>query len=118
MERRQAIELFVQREFSAIPTEWVRVIEEDAGGCSALPMWGDMWIVSDFLGERLWDASKAQDDDAELSGERRVAETAMYIYWIGEYYVVGIHGAGWNFYDGVWDEIYDALDIQWHNTER
>jgi hypothetical protein len=40
--------------------------------------------------------------------------TPVYIYDVAGEYVVGIHAAGWNFYDGVWDRLYDVCGIRWH----
>jgi hypothetical protein len=57
--------------------------------------------------------------DEEMSGARCILDedgrpTAAYIYLIAGEYVIGINGAGWNFYDGVWDKLYDVCDIRWH----
>ncbi len=57
--------------------------------------------------------------DEEMQGERCILDkngehTALFIYDIdGEYYI-GINGAGWDFYDGVWDRLYDAMGLNWH----
>lgn len=60
--------------------------------------------------------------DEEMAYERCVLDkdgntTALYIYEIGDEYVIGVNGAGWDFYDGVWDKLYDLLGLQWHTTE-
>ena len=57
--------------------------------------------------------------DEEMSGARCILNesgytTAAYIYVIADEYVIGINGAGWNFYDGVWDRLYDVCGIRWH----
>ena len=57
--------------------------------------------------------------DEEMAGARCILDehgntTATYIYDIADDYVVGVHGAGWNFYDGVWDTLYDVCGIHWH----
>jgi hypothetical protein len=57
--------------------------------------------------------------DEEMSGARCILNesgytTAAYIYVIADEYVVGVNGAGWNFYDGVWDRLYDVCGIRWH----
>ena len=54
-----------------------------------------------------------------MSGAHRILDkdgnaTAAYIYGIADDYVIGINGAGWNFYDGVWDKLYDVCGIRWH----
>lgn len=59
--------------------------------------------------------------DEEMAYERSVLDvdgdpTSMFIYEVADEYVVGINGAGWNFYDGVWDRVYDTLGMQWHES--
>ena len=57
--------------------------------------------------------------DEEMCGARCILDnegnpTAAYIYLIAGEYVMGVNGAGWNFYDGVWDRLYDVCGIRWH----
>ncbi len=80
-------------------------------------MWGHMWIVSDGLGKQLEGLSLVVSWNEEMKGEMRVADTAMFLYYIDNRYVVGIHGAGWDFFDGVWDVVYDALGMRWHDED-
>lgn len=133
MNKQEAINRFVETDFNAIPQEWVKALMEQNHEYHALPMWGTMWRVSYNLGEQLWKLSEVKgceehneyedgcdtcaNQTEEMRGERCVADTAMYIYEVGDEYVVGIHGAGWNFYDGVWDVIYDKLGYQWHDED-
>ena len=58
--------------------------------------------------------------DEEMAGARCILDsdgnpTAAYIYKIAGDYVVGVNGAGWNFYDGVWNKLYDGCGIRWHD---
>lgn len=60
--------------------------------------------------------------DEEMSGCRNVLDkdgntTAMFIYELDGQYLIGVNGAGWNFYDGVWDKLYDVCGLQWHDKE-
>jgi hypothetical protein len=156
--KKEAIELFVNRDLNAVPQEWVRKVAEADSGYPSLPMWGTMWIVDTHIGERLIQHSRVmaeskddiQLDDIEDEAERTKVEkaikaddwtvleeyideemayehcvldkdgrpTALFVYEIGDEYVIGVNGAGWNFYDGVWDRLYDLLDLQWHTTEK
>jgi hypothetical protein len=157
MNKIEAIEEFVKRDFNSVPQEWVKIVAEHESEYPNLPMWGTMWIVDNFLGEQLMEKSRMlvydkeeidvdsiedeaerkalqariddPDDymeeyvDEEMSNERAVLDkdgdpTAMFIYEIGDEYVVGIHGAGWNFYDGVWNRVYDTLGLKWHEEEK
>lgn len=58
--------------------------------------------------------------DEEMSGQRCVLDkdgktTAMFIYELDGEYWLGINGAGWDFYHGVWDVLYDLLGLEWHD---
>lgn len=140
MTKEQAVQSFVERDFSAIPQEWVKIVAEAKGEeIYALPMWGTMWIVK-YFGEKLINSAKLVcapeecenhdkdttcdvcEDYEEMGGAMNIKDkdgvgTAAYIYEIDGTYVVGIHGAGWNFYDGVWDRLYDLLGMKWHEEE-
>lgn len=55
--------------------------------------------------------------DEEMAGAYKIGDTAAYIYEIDGQYVVGVNGAGWDFYHGLWDKLYDLLGLQWHVKE-
>lgn len=143
MTKKEAIESFVERDFSGIPQEWVKIVAEKLGAeIYAWPMWGTMWIV-EFFGERLMANAKQVCEPSECKGNKNTAHdkndtcdicedweemggawnikdkngngTAAYIYEIDGQYVMGINGAGWDFYDGVWDRLYDLLGLEWHD---
>lgn len=56
--------------------------------------------------------------DEEMSGALCIANTAAYLYEIDGHWLVGINGAGWNFYDGVWNTLYDLTGWTWHDEEK
>jgi hypothetical protein len=152
MTKADAIQRMVN-EFNAIPQSWVRIVAENDNDYRTFPMWGTMWIVDSFYGEKLLENSRVmvfdkdeidlesldeaerekvekaiqEDDfyvleeyvDEEMSGERCVLDnngntTALYIYEVSDEYVIGVNGAGWNFFDGVWDKLYDIMGLKWH----
>ena len=135
MSKKEAVRRMID-EFSAIPTEWVKIIAEHEGNYPNLPMWRTMWIVDDMIGQRLMQnaaevrpcAEHTDDYDAdceecasyneELEGAYRIAGTAAYLYEVDDQYVLGVHGAGWDFFEGVWEPLYDLLGLQWHDEER
>jgi len=60
--------------------------------------------------------------DESMAGERCVLDkngetTNIFIYEVLDEYVIGVNGTGWNFYDGVWDRLYDVLGLKWHKEE-
>lgn len=155
--KREAIEEMVKRDLSAVPHDWVATVAEHNGSYPSLPMWGTMWFVDNYTGEKLIENSRVmvgspeeidldsiEDEkerkrveesintadylvtedyvDEEMQGERCVLDkdgntTALFVYEVGDEYVIGVNGAGWNFYDGVWDKLYDLLGYQWHDEE-
>lgn len=161
MTKKEAIELFVSRDFHPISQDWVKIIAEAKDEeIYSWPMWGTMWIVDDFIGKKLMKNSRAMVGEAseidlnsitdekeraavrkavkelkaenvdwagvailedyvdeEMAGANNIIGTAAYLYEIDGEYVVGVHGAGWNFYDGVWDRLYDLIGLKWHENE-
>ena len=97
---------------------------EAKGGYAPLPMWGTMWIVNfGSWGEKLWKNSSPMDENVdgfseEMEGQQYInGIPSVYIYEIDDQYVIGVHGAGWNFYNGVWDKLYDFFGLEWHDTK-
>ena len=125
MNKKEAIEKFVQRDFSPVPQEWVKIVMESKNQPAPLPMWGTMWIVNfGIWGEKLWKNSSPMDEnvdgfDEEMEGQNYInGIPSVYIYEIDDQYVIGVNGAGWNFYDGVWDKLYDFFGLEWHEEKQ
>lgn len=160
MTKEEAVKEWVSQ-MGQIPQDWVScVAEAKDGNYGPWPMWGTMFILSEFDGVKFMENSRrmvssAEDIDLdeieEKEGEERrkliekaIAEedysvyedyideemdgvlnvldkdgrtTAAYIYEVDGQYVLGVNGAGWNFYDGVWDRLYDAAGLHWHKEE-
>ena len=60
--------------------------------------------------------------DEEMAGNRCVLDkdgdcTSMYLYEIGDETLLGVNAAGFDFFDGVWDKLYDAIGLKWHDEE-
>lgn len=60
--------------------------------------------------------------NSDMSGELCVLDkdgdpTSVFIYELDDEYIIGVNGAGWDFYDGVWDMLYDVAGLQWHKEE-
>jgi hypothetical protein len=51
MSKQEAVERFISR-FSAIPTEWVKIVAEKSGDEFYGIMWGTMFIVNDSVDKR------------------------------------------------------------------
>ncbi len=153
MNKSEAVHKWVEG-FNSISQSWIQcVLEHIDGEYQSLPMWGTMFVVDDFDGEkfmansrvmvynkdelfadeiegeeeqkafqaRLNDENDYMEDytDEEMSGQRCILDkdgdpTAAFLYEVDGSYVVGVNGAGWNFYDGVWDRLYDVAGLHWH----
>jgi len=117
--RIEAIERMV-KEFSIVPQEWVRRLSETFGNNFYGVMWGWMFVVSNSVDRSRIEKHlhPVEDEDDEMHGTLQVADLNLYAWYIGpaddHELVLGIHGAGWNFYDGVWDELYNLLGYRWH----
>lgn len=125
----EAIHDFVEQRLSSIPQEWVSIVAEHYNEPHRLPMWGTMWFIDDVWGEKLHKDARIMEEyeegkdeelyDEEMEGERCILDengntTPLFIYEIEGEYLLGVHGAGYNFYHGVWDKLYDTLQLKWH----
>jgi hypothetical protein len=68
--------------------------------------WAGCAILEEYINEEMSGAHRILDKDGNA--------TAAYIYLIADEYVIGVNGAGWDFYDGVWDKLYNVCGIRWH----
>lgn len=68
-----------------------------------LPMWGTMWIV-DNLGYRMNDENFIQ----------KLSEIGFRVYDTEFGYMLGVDGAGYDFYEAHWIPLYDLLELNWH----
>ena len=60
--------------------------------------------------------------DESMGGARCILDkegntTAMYIYELDGEYWLGVNGAGWDFYVGVWDKLYNITGLKWHDAK-
>ena len=79
-------------------------------------------LVEKAIEEDDWSISESYYDE-EMAGERCVLDkdgdpTSVYIYELDGKYIIGVNGAGWDFYDGVWDRLYDVAELHWHKDEE
>ncbi len=72
-----------------------------------LPMWGTMWQTTSFLSYWI-------EENME-----KVASLGFQIYECDDLdgYILGIDGAGYDFYEDHWIPLYDAQGLEWHNQE-
>lgn len=79
-------------------------VERDEG----LPMWGVMWAFKNICDEE-WLENNLQ----------AVADCGFRIYESEDYgYLIGIDGAGYNFYEAHWIPLYKARGLHWHKENE
>lgn len=101
--------------FSAVPERWVKVVADSEGDEFNGVMWGTMFIVNDSVDKRRIESLlKDEDEDSEMMGSFKVGDTGINAWWIDGELVLGINGAGYDFYEAHWIPLYKALDYHWH----
>lgn len=124
MTKQEAVKRLVGTEFSSIPTEWVKIIRDSLGEYMPLPMWGWMWQIDEFHVRRLMphtvimDESLGDDFVQDMEGARWIKGTNIYLYELDGKPLIGVHGAGFSFYDEVWPDLYDLMELKWHDEEK
>jgi hypothetical protein len=115
--RRQAIKNLVDS-FSQIPLRW---IEQLSDGTIALPMWGTLFCPNEPCDvrniEKLLEPIEIGNEEDEAfaaSGWQEVRGTGIYAIEFDDEFLLGIDGAGYDFYSAHWSRLYDALGYSWH----
>src|SRR5947199_7429773 len=72
--------------FSAIPTEWVKIVAEHTGSEFYGIMWGTMFLVNDPVDKERIHAllHPVTDEEDELSGCEEVGETGIFAFAIDD----------------------------------
>lgn len=128
MTKQEAVRAFVDRDLHPVPLDWVQTIAEAKHEeIYAWPMWGTMWFCDmpwvkhhtkpmtkenfneDYFDEEMEGADVVVDKDG--------SPTNIYVYEIDGHTLIGVNGAGYDFYDGVWDKLYDILGLERHEKE-
>ncbi|MEX0703471.1 MAG: hypothetical protein WD069_15355 [Planctomycetales bacterium] len=109
--------------FSQIPGAWIEKLAQHDGEFLPLPMWGTLFAPSDSadasLIRRLCGPIAAAEGDSDLeclesAGWEEVAETGVLAVAFDGVLLLGIHGAGYDFYVAHWEPLYQALGYEWH----
>jgi len=86
-------------------------------------MWGTLFLPKESADvrniEHLMQELPADDEEAICfrdAGWQAVAETGIYAIQFDGELLLGIHGAGYDFYSEHWSKLYDALGYLWHES--
>ena len=115
--RRNAVRRLVGS-FSNLPSRWFEQLSDNQ---VPLPMWGWLFVVNELADagniEKLLRQIEEEDEESQsfaAAGWRQVDETGIYAIEFDDELILGIHGAGYDFYSHHWSPLYDALGYQWH----
>lgn len=118
--REEAIRRLVDS-FSLVPSRWIEELAQARAEFLPLPMWGTIFIPSDAVDCRRIDGLLrpiviSDEDEQSLAdaGWQEVADTGIYAIEFDGELLLGVHGAGYSFYDHHWSKLYDALGYCWH----
>ena len=119
MTKKEAVEHLVNQ-FSGVPQDWVQAMAEKNGDEFYGIMWGTMWLVNNSIDiERIEKMLVPKnDEDDEMYGSQEVKNTGIYAFKVADELVLGINGAGYDFFDAHWIPLYEALGLQWHDKEE
>ena len=81
--------------------------EEYAQETYDLPMWGTMWTFEESM-----------DDDWVKENLETIRECGLWVYESDELgIIIGINGAGYDFYENHWMPLYNARGLKWHSEQ-
>ena len=87
-------------------------------------MWGTAFIPKESIDadniRKLLTEIVPTDDEQQIFAEQgwsEVADTGIYAIELDGELILGIHGAGYDFYESHWAPLYEALGYQWHETQ-
>ena len=83
----------------------INPIEDEESYCEILPMWGWMWQMTDSTDVRWLETHIEVVEDCGF----RIYESEDFGY------LIGIDGAGYDFYEEHWIPLYKARGLKWHD---
>ena len=120
--KREAIRRLVDS-FSHIPATWIAELADKRGEFLPLPMWGTLFAPKDSvdirrIGQFCKEIQPCDEDEEAFAAAawREVADTGIYALDFDGELLLGIHGAGYDFYDAHWSKLYDSLGYRWHES--
>jgi hypothetical protein len=96
----------------------VQIVAEQTGSEFYGIMWGTMFLVNDQVDKRRIQAllHPVTDEEDDLYGCQEVGQTGISAFDIDGQLVLGINGAGYDFYEHHWIPLYEALGYGWHES--
>jgi hypothetical protein len=97
----------------------VQIVAVQTGAAFYGIMWGTMFLVNDPVDKRRIQTllQPVDDEEDELYGCEEVGNTGIFAFDIDGEFVLGINGAGYDFYEHHWIPLYEALGYSWHESD-
>lgn len=124
-QKRSAVARLVDS-FSSIPAAWIEELTKHRGESVTLPMWGSVFVAADRADRRaiaalLQPLNADCDDDRTalaVAGWSEVGTTGVFALSLDDALILGIDGAGYDFYSAHWEPLYEQLGYHWHESGR
>lgn len=102
--------------FSSFPAQWLPLIDESI---TWFPMWGTVFMPTNSIDlrnieELLQPIQLDESGDCIDEEWQKVGDTRILACECDGELVLGINGAGYDFYTDHWAKLYDALGYHWH----
>ncbi|TWT60970.1 hypothetical protein [Rubinisphaera italica] len=103
--------------FSSIPGRWIERIDESI---TWVPIWGTVFLPTNSIDvqnieEMLKPIAQEEDSGEYIGGEwQEVGDTGILAAECDGELILGINGAGYDFYTDHWAKLYNALGYHWH----
>lgn len=110
--------------FSGIPRAWVEELAISRDDFIRFPGWGTLFIPKEDdvhnIRELFEEITVENEEDQAFAdaGWKEVGHTGIYAIEYDDELLLGIEGAGYDFYANHWSKLYDALGHQWHECGR
>lgn len=119
MTKKQATERLVGS-FHQISADWMRIVADHKNEVFFEPMWSTVFVVGNDVDQRKIEELLVEDTDeeSETFGVQMVGETGIMAQTIDDELILGINGAGYDFYDSHWIPLYNALGYEWHDEKE
>ena len=109
--------------FSKLPDRWIEIVARHDDIWLPLPMWGTLFVPGDDCDARniarLCRETEPSDSEEEVllsAGWRKVGTTGILAVEFDDQLLLGINGAGYDFYEAHWNPLYVELEYSWHEA--
>lgn len=120
---KEAVELWINRDFNCISREMIEPFIEKEGA-SKFIMQADGCVIEDdaFTINEAWSfvfqPKNSIDADWIEKHYEEVCRLGFSVYLTTQNPILAIDGGGYDFYEGHWNKLYKLIGLQWHDEEE